>query len=201
MKIANALLLALAVLMLPVPVHAQGEMPVICTGLAGCGQGIENTIFNNVLPAAVVLILQLAAGGALIFIVIAGVRMLLAYGDDSKAGEAKLLVFYALGGLALVLLSANIVSYVTTENFVQANPENFIFGPGGLLESVIRIVLILFNAGFVVMIVLAGVKMLMASGAEDEFKKAGAIIKWAIIGAIVVNMARALVQAFLNLNF
>ncbi len=50
------------------------------------------------------------------------------------------------------------------------------------------------------MILWAGLKMALASGAADEFKKGGQIIRWAIIGAVVVNLARAIVLAFLALD-
>jgi hypothetical protein len=42
--------------------------------------------------------------------------------------------------------------------------------------------------------------MVTAMGKEDEFKKSKSIIKWAIIGAILIKGARALVQAVLNLG-
>jgi hypothetical protein len=185
---------------LPATVNAQA-MPVICTGLAGCGQGPENTLFHNVLPAAIALMIQAVAGASVVFILVNGVKMLISAGDDSKAGAARKGVMAALGGLGVAILSATAVSFLSTENYGQANPTNFLFGAGGLLDSVVRIILVLFNAGFVIMIIYAGITMALASGNADGFKKGGQIIKWALAGALTVNLARALVQAFLAFQF
>jgi hypothetical protein len=188
--------------LLPAAARAQGvpAMQVICTGLAGCPEGPENALFNNVLPIAIQVMIQLAAGGAVIFIIINGAKMLLSYGDDSKAQAARKGVLQALGGLGLALVSATIVSFVTTENYGQNNPQDFLFGSGGLLDATVRISVLLFNVGFTVMAILGGYRMMTASGAPDEFKKGGTILKWAVVGAVVVNLARALVLAFLQLR-
>ena len=191
--------LAFTFALVPTPVAAQA-MEVICVGLPGCGQGPENTLLTRVLPAVVFIMIQLVAGGSVIFIMISGVKMLLSAGDDGKAQAARKGVISAVGGLGLAIVSATAVSFITTENFGQANPQNFLFGPGGLLDSVVRLILTLFNVGFVIMVLYAGIKMALASGASDEFKKGGQIIRWAIVGAVVVNLARAIVQAFLALN-
>ncbi len=175
-------------------------MDVICTGLPGCGQGPENTLLTRVLPAAVFIMIQLVAGGSVVFIMINGVKMLLSAGDDGKAQAARKGIMSAIGGLGLAIVSATAVSFITTENYGQANPQNFLFGPGGVLDSVVRLILTLFNVGFVIMVLYAGFKMALASGSGDEFKKGGQIIRWAIVGAVVVNLARAIVQAFLTLD-
>ncbi len=176
------------------------QMAVICTGLAGCGQGIENTLYTNILPMLASIGIQLAAGGAVIFIMFAGVQMLLSYGDSSKALQARKGILLALGGLALSITSASIISFVSTENYGQANQTNFLFGGGGLLDSVVRITIFLFNVGFLIMAILGGYSMMLAAGSAEEFKKGGNILKWAIVGAVIVNLAKAIVQAFLQLN-
>ena len=194
-----ASLSAVALALVPVPAFAQA-MEVICNGLPGCGAGPENTLITRVLPAATFLMIQLVAGASVVFVMIGGVRMLLSAGDDGKAQAGRKQVISAVAGLGLAIVSATAVSFVTTENYGQANPQNFLFGAGGLLDSVVRLILTLFNVGFVIMVLYAGLKMALASGASDEFKKGGQIIRWAIVGAVVVNLARAIVQAFLALD-
>ncbi len=178
---------------------AFAQIPVICTGLAGCGAGAENVLLTSTLPTAGALMIRLVAGGAVIFIVVAGTKMLIG-GNDEKAGAAKKSIMLALGGLGLALAAGTIVSFVTTENYGQANPGDFLFGAGGLMESAIRIIMTLFNVAFIIVILYAGIQMVLSSGKADEFKKGGTMIKWAIVGAVLVNLSRAIVQAFLGLN-
>ncbi len=192
---------------LPLIAVAQVVPVVVCSGLAGCGQPVENTLFNNILPSLIALGIRVASGGCVIFIVISGVKMLLSAGDEGKATAARNGIFYALGGLAACLAAATLVGFVITgeygqctENQAACAQRDLIFGSAGLLPSVLSIILTLFNVGFVVMVMIAGVRMVLAGGSPDEFKKGGEVIKWAIVGAIVVNLARMIVAAFLNLD-
>ncbi|MSR87296.1 hypothetical protein EXS70_03965 [Candidatus Peribacteria bacterium] len=191
----TAILLAVPASVLAVDMYP----PILCTGLFGCGRPPEDVLMQSTLPTAAWVMVQLAAAGAVIAIVIGGVQMTLSYGDEAKVGNARKAILFALGGLGLVLAAAPIVSFVISENYGMGGGD-FLFGPGGVMASVIRIILTLFNVAFVIVIILAGLRMIMAMGASDEFKKGGDMIKWAIVGAVVVNLARALVQAFLALN-
>lgn len=190
----------LAGLLAPALAQAQATFYVVCTGLKGCPQGAENTLFNNILPRTAEFGIKLAAGGAVVMVVIGGVRMLLSNGDEGKVGAAKKSIYMAFAGLALALTSATIVGYVVTEDYGQNTPEGFIFDAGGLLHSTVRLVLVLFNVAFVIVVMIAGVRMVLAGGEPGEFKKSGEVIKWAIVGAIVVNLARIVVGMFLNLD-
>ena len=201
-SIRRHVLAVLAGLLAPALAYAQTPPTffVLCKGLTGCPDGRENTLFNNILPRAAEFGIKLAAGGAVVMIVIGGVRMLLSNGDEGKVGAAKKSIYMAFGGLALTLTSATIVGYVITENYGQNDPAGFVFGEGGLLASTVRLVLVLFNVAFVIVVMIAGLRMVLAAGEAGEFKKGGEVIKWAIVGAIVVNLARIVVGMFLNLD-
>lgn len=174
--------------------------PIICIGLFGCGLAPSNVVLESTLPTVAGILLQFAAGGAVIAIVIAGTQMTISYGDEGKVSNAQKGILFALGGLALALAAGPIVSFVTTENYGLGDPD-FLFGPVGLLASALRIILTLFNVGFALVVMLAGLRMVLARGGADEFKKSGDMIKWAVVGAVVVNLARVVVQALLALNF
>jgi hypothetical protein len=178
---------------------ADSYPPLICTGLFGCGQGPDDVIMNSAIPVVGTLLVQIAAGGAVLAVVYGGIKMALSGGDEGKVSSARKGIMYALGGLALVVTATSLVSFVTTENYGQADPD-LLFGSGGLLSSALRIALILFNAGFVVIVIIAGINMVIAAGSPDKFKNAANMIKWAVIGAIIVNIARAGIQAFLALQ-
>ena len=172
--------------------------PIICTGLFGCGRPPENVLMQSTLPTVGAIMIQLAAGGAVIAVVIGGVQMAVSYGDDGAITNARKAILFALGGLGLALAAAPIVSFVSTEQYYMGG--DLLFGQGGLMASVIRIIMILFNVAFSIVIILAGLRMITAAGNADEFKKGGNMIKWAIIGGVIVNLARAGIQAFLALN-
>lgn len=188
--------LAIAVLALPALVLAvEPYPPLICNGLFGCGAPPSNVLLESALPIVATLLMQLAAGGAVLAVVVAGVQMATSYGDEGKITNARKAILFALGGFGLVLSSASIVAFVTTENYG--------FDGGNVvtvMASAVRIILTLFNVGFAIVIILAGLRMITAQGNADEFKKGGAMIKWAIIGSVVVNIAKAGIQAFLILN-
>lgn len=167
--------------------------PLLCPGLFGCGLGPQNLILTNALPTAALILVQIAAGGAVIAITIAGVQMGISYGDESKITNARKAILYALGGLGIALSAVPIVSFVTSENYGLDIGGDIIT----VMASMIRIILTLFNVGFCIVVILAGLRMMNSQGNADEFKKGAEMIKWAIIGGVIVNLAKAGVQAFL----
>ncbi len=185
-------LLAVLLLWFPVPVLAQ--INVWCAGLPGCGDGPSNVIATNTLPGIILILATLSAGATVVFVVYAGIQLVMMYGDEGKASTAKNTVLYALGGLALSIMASSIVSFVATENYI-AGSGNIIIA---FMQSVVRIMLTVFNTLFLAAIVLAGLRFVLAGGKTDEFNKAVGIIKWAIFGAIIVNVGRALVEALMR---
>jgi hypothetical protein len=67
-----------------------------------------------------------------------------------------------------------------------------------LMEGTIRIFVTLSNVLFLIAVIYAG--YLMAMGKED-YGKGVSMVRYAIAGAIVVNLARAIVDGFLGLIF
>lgn len=196
-RLLQAMLTGLLLALPTVALALDQYPPIICTGLFGCGADPSNLILTNALPTAGAILVQLAAGGAIIAIAIAGVQMGVSYGDDGAITNARKAILYALGGLALVLSATSIVSFVSTENY------GFSFGGGDIVSvmaAIIRIMMTLFNVGFCLVVILAGLRMITSQGNADEFKKGGQMIMWAVIGGVIVNLAKAGVQAFLLLN-
>jgi hypothetical protein len=196
-RLLSSGLAALAGLLLGAQRAFAEEIPaVICNGLIGCGAGPRNLVLEGVVPAAGLILIQLAGGLAVIFIVLAGVKMVVS-GAEDDGGAAKKAIIYGLGGLGLAISAAPIVSFVTSENYADAGGDMLLIG---VMAAVIRIILTVFNVIFVVVIIYAGTRMAMSMGSGDEFKKGTSMVKWAVIGAITVNLARAIVQALLNIG-
>jgi hypothetical protein len=176
--------------------HAQ-QLPVVnCNGLPGCGAPPSDVLFQNALTTAVIVLVNASAGAAVLFVVISGLQMLLAFGDSGKISKARKGILYALGGLGLSLVAASLVQVVSSEVLVQAGGDVLT----DFMASVVRIILTLFNVIFIIVAIGAGIRMVIAQGKSDEFQAGISMIKWAIIGAIIVNVSRAIVLAFLNLN-
>lgn len=184
-------------------VSAQQLPSIYCGGLPGCSGSTAqpaNILFTNALPEAIRILANVAAAGSIIFILWAGAQMMLAFGDEGKTTQARSAVIYALGGLILAITSQSIVAFTATEYFGQESAGgDFLFDT--VLPQFVRVGLTLVNVLFVIVIMIAGIRMAAARGSSEEYKKALGAIKWAIIGAIVMNVSRALVEAIITIGF
>lgn len=167
-----------------------------CTGLIGCGGASSNVILENI-PQLASLMITIVSGCAVLFIAWAGLQMVFAVGDDGKIGEQKWAILYVLGGLGVAIFSQTIVTLVGTEpNLNTITASNL---PVGAIAAGVRIILTIFNAIFAVVIIVGGIKMVYAQGKSDEFNSGRHIVFWSVIGAIITNLANALVQALAGL--
>jgi hypothetical protein len=187
---SRRIVLAGFALFMPFAAHAIVP-PTPCTGLIGCGGGPANLVAAAV-PKVAVFMIALAAGLGVLFIALAGLQMVIALGNDSKLTEQKHAAAYVLGGLAIVIMAQLLVSVAGTQIYGQGAAAML---PQMLIGSAISIVLTMFNAVFTIAIIIGGMRMVYAQGKADEYNTARKIIFWSIIGAIVVNLSNALVQA------
>lgn len=196
--------MALLMFSLPVQLFAQQPPLVQCPGLIGCpGSGPvvptgSNVILSSALPTAIELLGTFAGGTAVILIAVAGVQMVLSGGDESKISSARWSILYALIGLSVAIMSQTIVAAIATEAYGTTGSGNLLVK---LMRDVIRLILIAFNVGFILAVMIAGIRMTVNGGKADEFTKSIFVIKWAIGGAIVTNAAAALVRALSSFNF
>lgn len=185
----------LALIGLGVPsAHAQdiwGLWSPPCSSLQpGCGSGPANVI-QNTLPNVAIFMLEIATALSVLFIVWAGLQMVLSLGDDGKIGKQKTAIFYALAGLFTAIVSQLIVSFVATQDWGQGSGGNL---PITVIASLVGSILTVFNGLFILAILYFGIRMLMAAGESGGFDTAKTGITWSIVGAIMVNLANALVQ-------
>ena len=156
----------------------------------GCGEGPAN-IFLQTLPNLAFFLLQIATGLSVLFIIWAGFNMVLNLGDEGKVGQQKTAIFYSLAGLFTAIGSQLIVGFVATQNWGQGVGGNL---PVNLMAAAAGSMLTIFNGVFVLAIIYYGIRMLAASGDSGAFNSARTGLTWAIVGAVVVNIANALVQ-------
>jgi len=188
--------LALSLAIAPHALLAQEPPDVACTGLPGCGEGPENVFETSIIPTALDLLFKAAAAGAVLAIIWGGILMLFSGGDDSKVGTGRKSIYYAFGGLGLALSANALVGFFVTEDWGTQGGGDVIFS--GVLPALVRIALTLFNIAAAVVIIIAGFRMALSQGKSDEFKHGGKAIMWAAIGAVIVNVSKALVEAFMD---
>lgn len=163
-----------------------------CGSLPGCGTK-SNVLATSTLPTIALFMVRLAGGLSVVFIAWAGISMMINMGDESKVTKARWAVIYSLLGLSLAVCAQLIVGFVATENVGQGNTGDLIIG--GILPRAVQILVIVLNVIFAIVIIIAGIRLAMTQGKADEFGKAKTALIWAIGGAILVNMARALATA------
>lgn len=152
-----------------------------------------NILTDYTIPGIITLLLRIVAGGSVVLIVFSGVRILLSWGDESKISQAKWAVLWILIGLSLAITSQIIVGFVTTEPaFVLIQDEV------GAMAAAVSIMITIFNAIFLVVLGIAGVRMVLGHGREEEFSKGRTLLVWSIGAAILVNVSHALIQAVLT---
>lgn len=162
-----------------------------CGTLIGCGGGTSNVLLNN-LPQLAFFLLSIASGLAVLFIVYAGFRMVIDMGDESKMSQHRMAIFYSLLGITIAILSQRAVSFVGTQYYGQGTPATL---PVSLMATVISIMTTLLNAILLFMIIIGGLRMVYAYGKTEEYERGKKVVIWSLIGAIVVNLANALVHA------
>ena len=190
MKILIPLLIGARALIIPTSAAARVDP---CGLIGGCA--IQNEALNAV-PLIVDTMVAIAAGVSVMFIIVGAYQLLISSGEEGAIGKGKMSIIFALVGLGLTMVSQTIVAFAIAQFGGLQTSGDPIFSFMGLA---VRAMTGPFNAVFVIMMIFGGFKMAFARGSADEFSKARGILIWACIGAICVNVARAMVNAVMNL--
>ena len=177
----------IAILIAFLPDTALAIAPPLVPGMVG---GPANVLADTTIPAVVDMLLRIATGVAVIFLVIAGFNMMFSWGDEGKTTEARWGVVYALAGLGVAIMARMIVAVVVTEGSLVAVTDEV-----SLMRAALTMLVTIFNGIFTIMIVFGGFRAVLARGKPEEFNRARFMIAWSIGGAIIVNIANAAVQA------
>lgn len=175
---------------------------VPCTYLDGAGldcHSTANELFNLIPPLGQLLI-NTAAGLAILFVIIGGAQMIVAFGNESSVERGKTGVILALVGFGVALAAQAIVSYVGQHAEVVAN-AGYQNAQLNVMSQGVQLMLNLFNITFALVVIFAGFRMLLTRGDEGEMENSKKMLFWAAAGAIIVNISYALVQATLRLGF
>lgn len=183
------------------PVFAQAGDP--CAFVPGGCSG-QNVLYNIINPLATLLI-SIAAGAAVLGVIVGGAMMVLNFGDESKVEKGRQAVYYSLGGFVIVL-AAQAITTIGYDLAGGAEWSTMNFGPWSnpvveLMRWIVGAMLTLFNVVFVIVIMAAGYRLILARGQSEEYGRARTMVIWAIVGAIVINASYALVNVIINIGF
>jgi len=178
-----------------VPTAAADGMQTACQLVPG-GCDASTNILTNFVPPLIGLLVSLIAGLAVLFVVWGGAQMLISLGDESRFGSGRSSVLYGLVGFGISLTAQVALSYVVSQG-QQVGGEN------PLLDTVrlaVDTMLLLLNVTFVIIMIAAGFRFVLAHGKSDEADAARRAVIYAVAGAIVINLARSLVYAVVNIG-
>jgi hypothetical protein len=166
-----------------------------CTYIGGnhCGTttaGIETNVDNAFIKIAE--FLAVGGGGLVVlYTAIGGLQMLYSFGDEGRFTRGRNSVQWALIGFGLVLGSQMIVNFIYDRAALAIGTTPLL----SLMTSVVNAITSLMTVLFVLVAMAAGIKAIIGRGKQEEFTAAKRAIGYAIAGALIVNLARALGQA------
>lgn len=150
--------------------------------------------FQSIILSLAKVMRNLLAGFAIIWIIISGVQMVTAGGDESKITEQKRSITYAVIGLAVILVLERMIVLVygvpgVERGFVE-RPEEFsqeIFGIVSFIKALI-------GAAAILMIIISGFKTITAVGDEEKITKQRKSIIWIIVGIVIILINQFIVE-------
>ncbi|MBM3227823.1 hypothetical protein FJZ27_03105 [Candidatus Peribacteria bacterium] len=166
-----------------------------CTYIGGRHCGVSAASVEADVNASIVKIVEFLAAGAgglvVLYTVVGGLQMLYSFGDEGKFARGQTSVRWALIGFALVLGSQMIVNFIYDRARVAVGATPLL----SLMTSIVDTITNLMTVIFVIVAMAAGVKAIIGQGKQEEFTAAKRAIGFAIAGAFVINLARALSKA------
>ncbi len=81
----------------------------------------------------------------------------------------------------------------TDKDQAQTETNNSIYGPNGIITKIANIVAIIVGVAAVIVIVIAGIQYMLSTGDPSKVSRAKDAIIYAVIGLVVVVLARTLV--------
>ena len=166
-----------------------------CVGITDCGIGV------NPLPAvifwAAAVLLEIASGLAVLFVVIGGAFMVLNMGNESLAEKGRKGVIYSLIAFGIALSSQAIISFVVVRS-MDIDPDAPVLS---LIRITMGSMLYVFNTAFAIAMIYYGYKLLIARGQQGELDSVKKGLMYTVAGAFIVNLSFALVRAVSLLGF
>lgn len=114
---------ALAEKVMPNTIPCPQNLPCIQEETQKTGKGIRDYITGTFGVAFLKSFLGLAAATSVVFIIVGGLQMHLAFGNEEDIGKAKKTLIWAIAGLVIAILSVAIVQIITNIEFEPPKPK------------------------------------------------------------------------------
>jgi hypothetical protein len=186
-------ILAAVFLLALVPHVAHAELWIYCGNLPGCPSGFTQrvsaalTILLTRLPNYVYIL-------GILFIMIGGGYMVLSVGDSEKVTKGKNTIMWAVIGIFVMQFAENAVNDVIIPEAASILPGTDLVA--SLTKTAIDDILLLMYIVVLMIAVYSGMQMVLSFGKEDAFQKGRDGLFWAAVGAIIINLAQAIANAF-----
>jgi len=97
------------------PINPVQNTQILLPGAAGNSEtGAGAALQQIVIPSITNLVIEVAGGLSLLFVIIGGIQILTAYGNEEHIRNAKKTIMFALAGLIIAILSYAIVQIIVT---------------------------------------------------------------------------------------
>jgi len=155
---------------------------------------------NEIIRSIAVIIRNLIGGLAVIWIIISGIRLIMAQGEESIITEQKKSLLFSIIGLAAIILlerAINIIYGAPGEIRTTLVPPAEAFSTVSTeIFGIINFIRALIGTVAIFMIVLSGVKMIFAAGEEEGLTKQKRAIIWIVIGLVLIAINKIIVTNF-----
>ena len=192
---------AAAMLTALLPRTGMAAITIYCGGLPGCVNASVRSYIGRVLAVLLVelpIFIYILGG---LFIVIGGMYIVLSAGNSERITKGKNTIIWAAIGIAAMEV---IIQFNPLTNFLEPEilPLTTVTGPT-LIPSAINVAIDaikdLLNVALLGVAIFSGARMVLSGGKEDQYNKGREGLFWAAVGAIIINIAGALVTAFSNI--
>ena len=138
---------------------------------------------------------------AIILIIISGIRMIFAQGEESIITDQKRSITYAIVGLVAILLIERMIDIiygpagvvrVELSTDVESAFSTEVYGLINFIRAIIASVAILF-------IIISGLKSITAGGEEEKITKQKRAVVWIVVGLALLAVDRTIVDNFFKI--
>lgn len=191
------------------------ESAFINPDVSAASSVLDHWLFQSALPDWIQYLLALAAGVAVLSIVLAGLMFMWHPESADYKKRAYQTIIWSLAGLVIASLSYTIIELVNRFPTFGVSPsvDLDITTEGGvtnlvqgellteIIPKTIKLILQLIGTFAFGLLLYAGILMIVRDGDDAKIKKAKTILIYSLVGVIVAVFAYIVVDAVLLLNF
>ncbi len=131
---------------------------------------------------------------AILWIVVAGIQLIFAQGDESRITEQKNAITWALIGLAIVLLLERGIVILYGVPGVERGLQTSGTALSAEVLGIVSFIKALIGAGAVLMIIVSGVQTITAQGEDEKLTQEKRSVLWIIIGIVLIVINQFVVE-------